>query len=59
MSTLFAENAFQYRYYDVPMTKDGNEFTLRALEFVGIFEKDGVEATVRRYAFKQMKTFVN
>ena len=41
------------------MTKDVEEFTLRALEFVGIFEKDGVDATVRRYAFRQMKTFVN
>ena len=41
------------------MTKDDKEFTLRALEFVGIFEKDGIDGTVRRYAFKQMKTFVN
>ena len=41
------------------MTKDGNEFTLRALEFVGIFEEDGIDGTVRRYAFKQLKTFVN
>ena len=41
------------------MTKDGNEFTLRALEFVGIFEKDGVDATVRGYAFKHLETFVN
>ena len=48
MTKRFAENAFQYRYYDVPMTKDDKEFTLRALEFVGIFEKDGIDGTVRR-----------
>ena len=41
------------------MMKDGTEFTLRALEFVGIFEKDGIDGTVRRYAIRQMKTFVN
>ena len=40
--TLLAERAMQFRYYNVAMTTDDGEFTLKALEVTNRREEDGL-----------------
>ena len=39
---LLAERAMQFRYYNVDMTTDDGEFTLKALEVTNRREEDGL-----------------
>ena len=37
---------YQFRYYDLEMTKDDGNFLLKALEVVGTAEKDGSHSLI-------------
>ena len=37
---------YQFRYYDLEMTKDDGNFLLKALEVVGTAEKDGTHSLI-------------